>query len=112
MEIDLLRSGVGFRPDWVDPSCAYFVHVSRVQRRPKGLVWPIRLSQRLPVIPIPLRPEDPDASLDLQAVIATAYDRAGYDLSVNYTRDPVPPLTGEWPGWADGLLKARGLRKE
>ena len=92
------------------PPYEYLVHVSRVEQRPKGLLWPIRLSQRLPVIPIPLRPEDPDASLDLQAVITTAYDRAGYDLSVDYTRDPVPPLTGEWAAWADGLLKAKGLR--
>jgi Protein of unknown function (DUF4058) len=110
VEVDLLRGGVGFRPWWLRSPCEYFVHVSRAEKRPKGLVWPIRLSQHLPVITIPLRPEDPDASLDLQAVIATAYDRAGYDLSVDYGCDPVPPLTGEWPGWADALLKARGLR--
>jgi hypothetical protein len=110
VEIDLLRGGFGARPDWLRSPCDYFVHVSRAQRRPKGLVWPIRLSQRLPVITIPLRPEDPDASLDLQAVMSTAYDRAGYDLSVDYTRDPVPPLTGEWAEWADRMLKEKGLR--
>jgi hypothetical protein len=48
------------------------VHVSPTHRRPLGLVWPIRLSQRLPVIPIPLRAGDDDAPLDLQAVLDTA----------------------------------------
>jgi hypothetical protein len=43
-------------------------------------------------------------------VLDTAYDRAGYDLSVDYTREPVPPLTGEWAAWSDRLLRAKGLR--
>ena len=30
--------------------------------------------------------------LDLQAVLDTAYDRAGYDLEIDYSADPVPPL--------------------
>lgn len=111
VEIDLLRGGSGVWTREGLPPHEYLVHVSRVEKRPKGLLWPIHLSQRLPVIPIPLRPEDPDAALDLQAVLTTAYDRAGYDLRLNYSRDPVPPLTGEWPGWSDRLLKARGLRE-
>lgn len=110
VEIDLLRGGDGLSAREVLPPCEYLAHVSRVETRPKGMFWPIRLSQRLPVLPIPLKPEDPDASLDLQAVLVTAYDRAGYDLAVDYTRDPVPPLTGEWPIWSDRLLKAKTLR--
>jgi hypothetical protein len=110
VEIDLLRGGVGVWTSEPLPPCEYVVHVSRVEMRPNGQLWPIRLAQRLPKIPIPLKGGDPDASLDLQAVLATAYDRAGYDLSVDYTRDPVPPLPPEWAAWADRLLKERGLR--
>jgi hypothetical protein len=110
IEIDLLRAGQGLYTRESIPPCEYLVHLSHVDRRPSGWLWPIRLSQRLPNIKVPLRPEDPDASLDLQTVLTTAYDRAGYDLSVDYTRDPVPPLTGEWVAWSDGLLKAKGLR--
>jgi hypothetical protein len=110
VEIDLLRAGAGvWTRERIQPR-DYLVHVSRVEKRPKGLIWPIRLSQRLPVIPIPLKPEDPDAPLDLQAVLNTAYDRAGYDLTVDYARNPVPPLAGEWADWSDRLLKAGGLR--
>jgi hypothetical protein len=108
--IDLLRAGVGIRTRETLPPHEYLVHVSRGRRHPRGEFWPIRLPQRLPTIPIPLKGDDPDAPLDLQAVLETAYDRAGYDLSVDYTRDPTPPLPEEWAAWADELLKARGLR--
>jgi hypothetical protein len=108
--IDLLRGGERVRTRRRLPPHEYLVHVSRAERYPRGQFWPIRLSQRLPVILIPLKPEDPDAPLDLQAVLATTYDRAGYDLSVEYTREPVPPLAGEWSAWSDALLKAHGLR--
>lgn len=110
VEIDLLRGGVGVRTREALPPCDYLAHVSRVEMRPKGLNWLIQLSQRLPVLPIPLREGDADGSLDLQAVLATAYDRARYDLSIGYDKDPVPPLTGEWVEWSDRLLKAGGLR--
>ena len=66
--------------------------------------------RRLPVIPIPLKPGDPDARLDLQAVLDAAYDRAGYDLEIDYRSEPNPPLGGELAAWADQLLRSKGLR--
>ena len=110
VEIDLLSGGVGIRTREILPPCEYLVHISRKGKRPKATAWPIRLSQHLPVIPIPLRKEDPDTSLDLQALLTTAYGRAHYDLRLHYTCDPVPPLTPEWAQWADTLLKHKGLR--
>jgi hypothetical protein len=110
VEIDLLRGGLSFVLREVLPPCEYTVHVSRVERRPKGKVWPIRLSQRLPLVPIPLRPTDPDAPLDLQQVLSTAYDRAAYELEINYRPDPVPPLAAAEAAWADELLRGKGLR--
>jgi hypothetical protein len=65
---------------------------------------------RLPVIPIPLRAGDPDAQLDLQALVDQSYERAGYDLEIDYTQDPIPPLDAEMAGWADQLLRSKGLR--
>lgn len=111
VEIDLLRGGDPLRTREAIPPCEYLVHVSRQDRRPRGRVWPIRLSQRLPRVDIPLRSEDPDASLDLQAVLDTVYDRASYDLSIDYTADPVPPLKREWADWAHRLLCEKGLRQ-
>lgn len=110
VEIDLLRDGETLVAGEVLPKGDYFVHVSRVEKRPSGLIWPIRLPQRLPVISIPLRAPDPDAKLDLQALLDTIYDRSAYDLDVDYRKDPIPPLSPEYAAWADRLLKERGLR--
>ncbi|HEX3446915.1 MAG TPA: DUF4058 family protein [Isosphaeraceae bacterium] len=112
VEIDLLRRGVSLPLRKRIRPHDYFVHVSPTHRRPLGLVWPIRLSQRLPVIPIPLRAGDDDAPLDLQSVLDTAYDHAGYDTDINYTKEPVPPLSPPWSEWSDRWLREKGLRPQ
>jgi Protein of unknown function (DUF4058) len=110
VEIDLLREGVSLMPPGKLPQHEDLVCVSRVERRPDGMLWPIRLSQRLPVIPIPFRAGDDDASLDLQAVLDAAYDPAGYDTGIDYSQEPVPPLSPLWTEWADRWLREKGLR--
>lgn len=51
-------------------------------------VWTLKLQDRLPVIPVPLRQPDPDVPLDLAAALNTIYDEAAYDLSVDYRQAP------------------------
>ena len=110
VEIDLLRSGLPIVTRELYPPCDYTVHVSWVRKRPKALLWPIRLRQRLPMIPIPLLDFDPDLMLDLQHVFTRAFDRSGYRFAINYKSDPTPPLSAEDATWADALLKEKGLR--
>ena len=88
----------------------YFVNVSPVRLRTQGWVWPIRLSQRLPVVRIPLRSGDEDIQLDLQAVLETAYDHAGYHRVIDYSKGPVPPLSPALGEWSDRCLREKGLR--
>jgi hypothetical protein len=110
VEIDLLR---GKRTVPVPKKAGpheYLVHVSKRGLRPRGLLYPIRQSLRLPIIAIPLKPEDPDARLDLQAVVDGAYENANYDLEIDYRREPDPPLGGKLAEWADQLLRSKGLR--
>jgi hypothetical protein len=64
------------------------------------------LRQRLPRLPIPLRPADRDVVLDLQAVVDTAYDRGRYD-DIDYSRPLQPPLDPADQQWASQLLVAR-----
>jgi hypothetical protein len=112
VEIDLLREGLRCTPSkWTETPHHYEVHVSRATARPRGLVWPIRLNQRLPLVPIPLRGDDPDVPLDLRAALDLAYDRARYDLELDYRSAPEPPLDDEWSAWADAVLRAKGLRE-
>lgn len=113
LEIDLLRDGtrtIGI-PDV--PRSHYFAYADRTTADPEArrqLAWPIPLRHRLPVLPVPLRPADADVPLDLQAALDAVYDRAGYDLDIDYAADPTPPLEPEDAAWADGLLRAKGLR--
>jgi hypothetical protein len=110
VEIDLLRGG--------DPSvtrpplrpCDYRVLGSRAGDRLRAKYWPVSVRQALPTIGIPLRGRDPDVPLDLNAVLRAAYDHGAYDLSVDYHKEPDPPLSAEDAAWADALLRERGLR--
>jgi hypothetical protein len=97
VEIDLLR---GSPPMPLDdrPDCAYSVLVSRAERRPVVDFWPIGLRDRLPIVPIPLRPPDGDARVDLQAALDQVYDDAGYShfISQGTPGPALPPDDAEW----------------
>jgi hypothetical protein len=111
VEIDLLRGGVSLGLRERISTHEYLVHISPVNLRAehKSLVWPIRLSQRLPAIEIPLRGKE-KAALDLQGVVEATYERVGYADVIDYTKEPIPPLTREWKAWADQLLREKGFR--
>jgi hypothetical protein len=98
VEIDLRRGGVRPSPPLLPP-CDYYVLLSRFEDRPKLGMWPLRLPDRLPVIPIPLTAPDPDVLLDLQAVLDRTYDAADYGKYI-YGESPEPPLTAEQLAWA------------
>ena len=97
IEIDLLRGGPHLPLTGI-PDCDYRVMVSRRSMRPDVLAWAINLRDELPVIPIPLKGDVPDASLDLQALLHKVYDAAGYEDYI-YATSPEPPLTSEQYEW-------------
>jgi Protein of unknown function (DUF4058)/23S rRNA-intervening sequence protein len=110
VEIDLLRGGP--RMPWLDmPECEYCVVVSRFEERPKAGFWPIRLCDRLPEIPIPLRRGDADARLDLQQVLHHIYDAAGYGYYI-YKGAPEPPLPAADAACAAAFLPAASTPNE
>jgi Protein of unknown function (DUF4058) len=102
VEIDLLR-GWPPMPAEDRPEGDYSVLVSRAGRRPRAEFWPIRLRNRLPVIPIPLKPTDPDSQVDLQEVPHQAYDGGGYRKFI-YEGPPEPPLNAQDAEWAATFL--------
>lgn len=96
VEIDLLRGGPRMPPDDL-PTCDYCAVVSRVAERPRAGVWPWRLREPLPEIPIPLRDGDPDAKLNLKAVIDQVYDLGGYDSIYDHPTEPrLAPADAAW----------------
>jgi hypothetical protein len=110
VEIDLLREGEPVVARDLYPRCEYTVHVSRNGRRPKGTIWPIRIQNPLPAISIPLKGNDPDVMLPLQPILDSVYDRSAYHLKLDYSEDPVPPLSPELARWSNKLLKQKKLR--
>ncbi|MEM7539413.1 MAG: DUF4058 family protein, partial [Chloroflexota bacterium] len=86
LEIDLLRKGHRV-PMWESlPDASYFIFLSRAKQRPFTDIWPIKLKEQLPQIPVPLLDNDDDAILDLQAVFESVYKDGGYAGLVDYTQ--------------------------
>ena len=56
-----------------------------------------------------MRLGDTEPLVDLQKLLQELYDRAGYDLAIDYTQEPIPPLSENDTTWADILLR-QGLR--
>jgi hypothetical protein len=99
VEIDLLRGGPRMPFAGALPGCAYYVLVSRVEVRPQADLWPIRLRDPLPTIPVPLRDDDPDVRIDLQAVLHRVYEAAHYANYI-YEGAPHPSLPAADAAWA------------
>jgi hypothetical protein len=99
LEIDLLRRGTRI---WEYPGIPDLPYVIVLSRAAAGQVevWPIALSTPLPILPVPLRPPDKDAILDLSTALTAIYDEAFYHLSIDYSQDPPPPpFTPEEQTW-------------
>jgi hypothetical protein len=104
IEIDLLRKWPRIPLGNPLPKTDYLAIVSNAYKRPRCSVWPIKLRNSLPVLPVPLLLPDPDVPLDLGAALRTAYERARYDLRINYNAPPVPPLKPKDAAWAATLV--------
>jgi hypothetical protein len=108
IEIDLLRSYPRMPFDDPLPPAHYLVMVCDAGERPNSNVWPISVRQPLPTIHIPLLPPDPPVPLDMGQALRTAYERARYDLRVDYRKPPVPPLSPANAAWAAALIGPLG----
>jgi hypothetical protein len=115
VEIDLLRLGKHVLAVSLDNIPAskrmpYMVCIRRAWAIDDAVIYPCPLQLRLPTIKVPLRQTDPEALLDLQALIDQCYRRGRYESDLNYAADPEPPLSGADAIWADRMLRERGLR--
>jgi hypothetical protein len=104
LEIDLLRRGT--RPFYHPrlPDAPYFVVLTRAHQVYAD-IWPIQLVDPLPTVSVPLREPDEDVPLAIGAALAAIYERAAYDLSIDYkTAPPPPPLSAEEEAWVQSIL--------
>jgi hypothetical protein len=104
IEIDLLRAGPRMPVDNL-PDCEYYALVSRAALRPTADLWPIRLAEPLPNIPVPLREPDADATLDLRRALDQAFEAGGYAVYI-YSGEPNPALSADQQAWAKEQLRS------
>lgn len=106
LEIDLLRRGERLVLQGELPSSAYYVYLSRSERRPRTQVWTVALSEVLPIVPVPLLRPDPDVPLNLQSALRACFELVRYERLLNYGEPPPPPtLSDSERAWVNDCLR-------
>jgi Protein of unknown function (DUF4058) len=111
VEIDLLRRGKHFPLGQQQVAKQYYVLVARGddlrsvkdQRRPNADLYPFTLREAMPSFALPLEGRDAEPVVVLQEIFNGVYDRAGFDLAINY-RQPIRSLSGEDAVWVEEIV--------
>jgi hypothetical protein len=105
VELDMLRGGE--RLPTIDrlPRGDYYAFIRRSPQRYKAAVFAWSVRDPFPRIPIPLADGDPDVEIDLGKVFTSAYDRSGYDYSLDYRRAVKPRVKKSDAAWIAKILK-------
>src|SRR5262249_501641 len=123
VEVDLLRAGDRVLANLslqdqvarLDPAPDYLVLVNRAWLRVGETLayqlFPIRVAEPLPCIPIPLRQGQEEVPLDLQFVFQRVYENGPYWRgAVDYSQPPQPPLPEPPAAWAFQRGRGSGRR--
>ncbi len=108
LEIDLLRAGNRI-PLAAAVETPYFCLRSWAHEWPKAQVWGVTWAVPCPVLPVPLRPDEPEVPMRLDPAIEQAY-AVEFEGFVDYTTDPPGPLTPQWQQEIDTILREQGVR--
>ncbi|MEH1818922.1 MAG: DUF4058 family protein [Nostoc sp.] len=85
VEIDLLRQGESM-PVLGATATDYSILVSRSYNRPDADLYTFDLKNPIPVFPVPLHQEEPEPIVDLQRLLNEVYERARFDLAIDYSQ--------------------------
>ena len=108
VEFDLLRKGRRLPMGEPEPPDAdYYIVVTRAAEYPVAGVWAFTVHDRIPVIPVPLDPDQAAVPLDLRACLDKAYDDARLAKRIEYSAPATPALRAPDAAWAAGFLAGR-----
>lgn len=110
VEIDLLRKGKPLPIYHSNSQTHYRILVSRGDRRPQADLYAFNLRDTIPSFPLPLKSGDREPFVDLQVLLNNVYDQASYDLAIDYTQEPIPPLLADDHVWVNTLLTEQQLQ--
>ncbi len=109
IEIDLLRAGDPMPVVGVQVQSDYRILVSRGIQRPRASLIAFTLRRPIPAFTLPLLPGDDEPEVALNRILHAMYQRARFDLRLDYTPPPIPPLAEADAAWARELITVRGL---
>ena len=92
------------------PKSDYRILVRRGWEQTQAARPTLSVRNPLPEVQVPLRRDEPPARLAIGELLPAIYDRARYNLRLDYRQPPDPPLSSEDAAWAEELLSAAGLR--
>jgi hypothetical protein len=104
IEIDLLRAGEPM-PLNKPVSSDYRILVSRGWTRRKAQLYAFGLRAPIPDFPVPLQQGEKEPLVTLNQVLHALYGRARFDLRIDYTQPPTPPLPEAYMDWVSELLE-------
>jgi len=104
VEVDLLRAGEPMPTVSPPVVSEYRILISRPRKRPKADLIAFGVRDPVPTFPLPLRRGEEEPIVGLGKILHALYDRASYDLRIDYARAPVPPLPPDEAAWAATLL--------
>ena len=104
VEVDLLRAGEPMPVVGQTPRSDYRILISRGAQRPRAQLYAFNLRQPIPEFPLPLLPGDDEPPVELGRILHALYERARFDLRLDYAQPPVPPLADEDVVWARELI--------
>jgi hypothetical protein len=87
----------------------YRILISRGTQRPRAYLIVFTLRQPIPPFTLPLLPGEEEPEVALNQILHALYGRARFDLRLDYTQPPVPPLSDANTAWAQELIQASGL---
>lgn len=104
VEIDLLRAGDPMPVVGAQVQSDYRILVSRGIQRPRAWLIAFTLRQPIPAFTLPLLPDDDEPEVALNRILHALYQRARFDLRLDYTQAPIPPLAEADATWARELI--------
>ena len=115
VEIDLLRGGAHVTAVPLAKLRAkagafeYQVSIATCNPPIRYYAVPIRMTERLPMIPIPLDPDVEPVRIELQPLFERTYDTGRYAEFMDFAKPCDPALSLEQQAWAEGILKSKGV---
>lgn len=109
VEIDLLRDWEPM-PFWGGGQDSHYrILVRRGEQRERADLYAFTVRDPIPRFALPLQKDDAEPVVDLKPLLDELYDEASYDLRVDYTQPPVPPLSDVDAQWAAEALSQAGI---